>query len=235
MNRNQNHLRKTAILAAAAAAGVTMWTSSTSASETRPADFETEFEVDLSLEVTQELPDGPGTVELLVAEPAVRAAVIQVPSVVDEWECCAAVELVAPEATMEGWSLAVADYLDQYLARPADEQQTNPAEATQAAAAQPSSVSAVCEFCLHELQAQEDEKQLLEEIIDFAAALRSEQSEPQVSTRDEPVGWQVLTQWTIARFEARTAAFSAIDPSPATGGEDCFRLPAGEEFEALLD
>ena len=84
MNPNQNHLRKTAILAAAAAAGVTMWTSSTSASETRPADFETEFEVDLSLEVTEELPDVPRTTEQLVAEPAVQAAVVQVPSVVDE-------------------------------------------------------------------------------------------------------------------------------------------------------
>jgi len=236
MNPNQNHLRKTAILAAAAAAGVTMWTSSTSASETRPADFETEFEVDLSLEVTVELSDGTDAVaESSVAEPAVQAAVVQVPSAVDEWECAAAVELVAPEATMEGWSIAVADYLDQYLARPANDAESANAEATQAAAVQSSGVSAVCEFCLHELQAQEDEKQLLEEIIDFAAALQqSQQSQPQVSTRDEPVGWQVLTQWTIARFEARTASFGAIDPSPATGGEDFFQL-AGEEREASTD
>lgn len=219
MNPNHNPLRKTALLAAAAA-GVTIWTSSASASETRPGDLETEFEVDLSLEVTVELAEGAATAEPPVAEPAVQAAVVEVPSVVDEWECCAAVELVAPEATMEGWSLAVSDYLDHYLARPTDEAQPAEAEVTQAAATQTPARSAVCEFCLHELEARENERQLSEELIDFAAALQQSQSEPQVSTRDEPVGWQVLTRWTIARFEARGASFGAIDPSPATGGEE---------------
>lgn len=248
MKRNRHDLRTTAVLAAAAAAGLTLWTSA-AASETRPADFETEFELDLPVQPAAE-----------TAAPALPPAVVAAETVGDGWECCDAVELVASEASMKGWGEAVSNYLDRYFDRPADgeavaselvgaeavERNAIEVAATDAAAAidavaatdavsadaeHVSAASTDCEFCAKLLATLNEEVEAYE-----LAILAAEAEAIFAEAAPEPVEWQLLTPWSVARFAAISRTLDAIGPVPASdGGDTCFRIPASDERRASAD
>ncbi len=237
MKRNHNDIRTTAVLAAVAA-GVTLWTSAALASETRPADFETEFEIELDLpappQAAVEAADDAAAEDAEDFEAFIAALVAR--PVTEEWECCVPVELVASEATMEGWAQAVSDYLDGYVASTtAAEAVAGEATAVDAFAAEDaaelvvalataqhvSAASTTCEFCAELLAEQEDERQAEE---GEAGAVASH------------VGWHVLREWTIARFAGVSRTTNEIEAVPASdGGDTCFRLILGDERQSSAE
>ena len=242
MKRNPNDIRKTAVLAAAAAAGVTLWSAAAAASENRPADFETEFELELELPPDLPAPQPEreaqafvdGEAPVAADEPVIIAAALDVAPVADE--CCAAIELVAPEATMSAWARAVSDYLDHHLARPTDsqdsiEERAAEAFATLASEQKASAASTTCEFCAKLLAELNDEQPAAEH-----AAYHADAEMIPVACPTDSFEWQVLANWTIARFAGVSRTMNAADAVPASdGGDTCFRLIVGDEQQVSTD
>jgi hypothetical protein len=133
-NRDRDRVRRAAIATAAAATGVTIWSSTASAAwdfssgpastERRPAEFETEFELDV--EVAAE--------GLTAAQPIAEA---------HDWICECPQELIASEATMDGWARAINDYLDQFLDEAADDEPRT----AEAALVHDTTDPTACEIC----------------------------------------------------------------------------------------